>query len=255
MVTYSGTHSITLRENLNRKINVEELDSNFKFLANTIASYGLTGPTGPTGNSFTVSNYGDSRVIVSDGTPYGATAQPNFLFTNNTLSIYGTTSILPSIGGMAYTYKEIVTDSLTGGISHYDISLGIPTASQIVGVQLRVDTLIAKGGTVIDGSVRWDASFLETGATANSFTASYLIANNIAVAKNTKVNKFLSQTALDASQFVNISDFTGIYNFTTETSGLVMRIGASSSGGGTFSAGVIRSIVYYNYFMPMGDAE
>ncbi len=101
--------------------------------------------------------------------------------------------------------------------------MDVPAGALLVGAQLRVDTLI----TSDDGAVSWSAAYI-TGATQS-------IAAAQAFAQNTKVN-----TWFDAS---------GDSPITTNVTKIQITPNA-----GTFSAGVVRAIVYYYQFAAMADA-
>jgi hypothetical protein len=102
------------------------------------------------------------------------------------------------------------------------ITLGIPTSSRLIGVQLRVDSALATGET-------WDAAW-SGGSTTSIATAR-------AVAKNTKVTLMYDEHAA-----------TPITSNTT-------NIAITKNGGGNFTAqGTIRAIAYYEVMNAMGDA-
>jgi hypothetical protein len=126
--------------------------------------------------------------------------------TNTTASIKGTT------GGFIRQFAEATSGALSGATG--TITLNIPTAANILGVQLRVDTLIETATT-------WDAAF-SGGNTA-------AIVTGAAVAQNTKVNSHSG-------------------GLTTNTTQITL-----TAQGGNFSAGVVRAIVYYESFTAMAS--
>jgi hypothetical protein len=132
-----------------------------------------------------------------------------------------------------------LADGTTGGVSilaaeatanitaahTITIQVNVPTASKLLGCQLRVDTALTAGET-------WNAQYV-TGATQS-------IAATQAVAKNTKVNKWFDVNAATdiASDEVDIT---------------IQR--SSNPGVDVFTAaGVIRAIVYYLPFTAMANA-
>jgi hypothetical protein len=70
-----------------------------------LGANGAVGPQGVTGPSFTVSNFGVNRVLVSNGTANGATAQSNLTFNGSTFSIVGGLNI------SGVTNSILLTDS------------------------------------------------------------------------------------------------------------------------------------------------
>lgn len=123
-------------------------------------------------------------------------------------------------GGLVRLIAE-ATATMSGAST--DIDVDVPANCRILGVQLRVDTLIASG----DGAASWAAAY-KTGATQ-------AIATGQAFAKNTKVNKNF--------------DTNADTDITTDVTKITITPNA-----GTFSAGVVRAIVYYEAFIALPDA-
>jgi hypothetical protein len=112
-------------------------------------------------------------------------------------------------GGFIVKSAEAVSSALSGASGI--ISVNVPISCRILGIQLRVDTAITSGtGTT------WTAAYVNTPTTA--------ICSGQAFAKNTKYG------ALHSAYEVT----TGIVTITI------------TPNTGTFTAGVIRAIVYYN---------
>ena len=124
-------------------------------------------------------------------------------------------------GGYAIKFKEAVSAAMSGG--SVTITLAVPSGAMLVGAQLRVDTLITSG----DGATSWTAAY-GTGATAT-------IATGQAFTKNTKVNAFFDANAATAIT----SDLTDV---------------VITPNSNTFSAGVVRAIVYYIDVEAMANA-
>jgi len=120
-----------------------------------------------------------------------------------------------STGGFFRTFVE-ATEDLSDDAGTATITLNIPTGVMILGVQLRVDTLI-------EGCTSWSAAF-SGGNTA-------AICTEQAVAQNTKVNSFSG-------------------NITTNTTNILIT---AVGGGVDFTAGVLRAIVYYEIFTAMAS--
>lgn len=142
---------------------------------------------------------------------------------NQTLDFNAATSSYSSTvrsdsGGLKRQYAEAVSAALSG--SSGSIAVNVPAGSRILGVQLRVDTAITSG----DGATSWAAAYVNTPTTA--------ICSGQAFTKSTKYK------ALHAA-----------YELTTDV--VTITITPNS---GTFSAGVVRAIVYYEALDAMADA-
>lgn len=118
-------------------------------------------------------------------------------------------------GGYARKFIES-TATLTGASTV--ITLNIPIGARLLGAQLRVDTAVTSG----DGGTTWAAAY-SGGSTTSLCTGQ-------AFTKNTKVNS------------MHVDEITS--NTTNVT---------ITPNSGTFSAGVIRAIVYYDYFATLAD--
>jgi len=123
-----------------------------------------------------------------------------------------------SAGGYTRQLAEAVSGALSGASG--SIAVNVPTGARILGVQLRVDTLVTSG----DGATSWTAAYVNTPTTA--------ITSGQAFTKNTKFN------AVHPA-----------YEITTGT--VTITITPNSN---TFSAGVIRAIVYYEAIDNLSDA-
>ena len=135
--------------------------------------------------------------------------------------VLGELSIIPgSAGGLGIKVKE-ATKTLSGASS--TITLEVPVGAKVIGVQLRVDTLITA-----ETGVSWTATF-SGGLTTQIATAQ-------AFTKNTKINVLMDENA--AATIVTSS---------------VANI-AITPDAGTFTAGVVRAIVYYQELTAMADA-
>jgi hypothetical protein len=121
-----------------------------------------------------------------------------------------------TIKGTTGGFNTAFLEATSGALSGATgtITLNIPASSYIRGVQLRVDTLV-------EGATTWSAAF------SGGNTAS--ICTEIALAKNTKVNSLSGGLATATTQIT----LTAV--------------------GPNFSAGVIRAIVYYDYFTAMAS--
>jgi len=127
----------------------------------------------------------------------------------------GTISVVGTAGGYTRQLSE-ATATLSGAST--TIQVNIPATSRIIGCQLRVDTAITSG----DGATSWAAAY--------SGGASDAIASGQAFTKNTKVNSLVTATITSEADIV------------------------ITPNSGTFNAGVIRAIVYYETFDTMADA-
>lgn len=112
--------------------------------------------------------------------------------------------------------------TLSGATTVLTISPAIPTGSEIMGCQLRIDTAVT-----ISGGATWSAAY-STGSTQSICTGQ-------ALTKNTKVSTIYNPQAA-----------------TPVTSGALNITFTPNAG--TFSAGVIRAIIYYYYVVTMADA-
>lgn len=126
-------------------------------------------------------------------------------------------SISGTTGGLSRRLSE-KTVTLAGATG--SIAVNVPSGARILATQLRVDTLITSG----DGGTTWKADFVNTPTTA--------ICTAQAFAKNTKFN------AIHPAYEVT----TGVVTITI------------TPDAGTFSAGVIRAIVYYEDITAMANA-
>lgn len=125
-------------------------------------------------------------------------------------------TIIGTTGGSTRLYSE-ATATLTGASTVLQVN--VPSGARLLGAQLRVDTAITSG----DGGASWAAAYSGGSTTA--------LATGQAFTKNTKVNT-LHVDEIAASEV----DIT------------------ITPDSGTFSAGVIRAIVYYEVLDAMADA-
>jgi hypothetical protein len=91
-------------------------------------SSGIDGPTGPTGAGFnTVANYGTNRLLVSDNTASGATAQSNLTFDGTNLSLTGNyyiNSASPTgLNSGSSPYYILSIDKSLGSAAYFDYSV------------------------------------------------------------------------------------------------------------------------------------
>jgi hypothetical protein len=215
-----------------------------------VAAPGAIGGTTPSTGVFTAlkitSGAGATKVLTSDSdgdatwetasggghtiqnatTPLTARANLNFTGAGVTASDNSGTSTtdvtidtvyaLTTIKGTTGGFNTAFLEATSGALSGATgtITLNIPASSYIRGVQLRVDTLV-------EGATTWSAAF------SGGNTAS--ICTEIALAKNTKVNSLSGGLATATTQIT----LTAV--------------------GPNFSAGVIRAIVYYDYFTAMAS--
>lgn len=121
-------------------------------------------------------------------------------------------------GGFVIKVAEAASASLSGASG--SIAVNVPSGKRIVGVQLRVDTAITA-----DTGVSWSAAYVNTPTTA--------ICSGQAFTKNTKY-----------------SATHPAYEFTTDTVTITITPNA-----GTFTAGVIRAVVYYEDQVTLTDAS
>jgi len=128
--------------------------------------------------------------------------------------------VSPPTTGMLENKASEATIDITAAAT-CTIQVNVPTGSRLLGVQLRVDSILAE---------KWDAEW-------NDGALLETICTNQAVAKNTKVNKFYEQAAVS-----RITD--------AETDIVI-----SPTVGGSFTAqGTIRAIAYYQAFVTLADA-
>jgi hypothetical protein len=86
-------------------------------------SQGPTGPQGATGSSLAISNYGDNRILTSDGTATGSNAESNLTFDGSTLTVSGTSSL--SGHSILQQVSEVINSfSVTASTIEYDFSSG-----------------------------------------------------------------------------------------------------------------------------------
>ena len=121
-------------------------------------------------------------------------------------------TIKGTTGGYQRTFAEATSGTLSGASG--SITVAVPTGSNILGIQLRVDTAIT-------GAVSWNAAF-SGGNTA-------AIVTGAAVTLNTKINSFSGGLTTNTTQI------------------------ALTPGGSNFTGGVVRAIVYYETFTAMGS--
>ena len=153
---------------------------------------------------------GDNRLhFMGEATATAATA-----IGSGKVSVKGAVA---SAGGFTRQLAEATSGALSGASG--SIAVNVPTGARILGVQLRVDTLI----TAVTG-VSWSADYVNTPTTA--------ICAAQAFDKNTKFN------AVHPA-----------HEITTGTVTITITPNA-----GTFTAGVIRAIVYYEAIDAMSDA-
>jgi len=177
---------------------------------------GLSGSSGSSGTSGTSGTSGSSGTAGTSGSSVNLAA-PGAIGETTPSTIKITQSkLVASTGGLSQNAVE-ATKTLSGATS--TITLNIPANSRIVGCQLRVDTEI----TSDDGGASFAAAY--TGGASGSICATETFD------KNNKIN-----------------------SMTTEVTTDITNILITCSGGKTFSAGVIRAIVYYEGFIDMDDA-
>lgn len=125
-------------------------------------------------------------------------------------------------GGLARKVSEAVSAAMSG--ASVTIQVNIPAGAKLIGVQLRVDTVITSGDGATSWAAEWhDGSSMQAICTGQAFTA------------NTKVNKMHDDNANTP-----ITD--------AETDIVI------TPNSNTFSGGVIRAIAYYEEFEALGDA-
>ena len=124
-------------------------------------------------------------------------------------------------GGLSRVVAAVSSAAMSG--SSVVIATGIPVGAKIIGCQLRVDTLITSGA-----ATSWSAAY-SGGAAAQT------IATGQAFTKNTKVNKFF----LNAVDDPVVATSVGTITITPNT--------------GTFTAGVIKAVVYYEEFTALSS--
>lgn len=160
-----------------------------------------------------------NAVAISGGTidasTIGGTTPAAGTFT--TLASNASIGIAGTTGGLVRRFSE-QTVTLAGASG--SILVNVPAGTRILATQLRVDTLITSG----DGGASWKADFVNTPTTA--------ICTGQAFAKNTKFN------AIHPAYEIT----TGVVTITI------------TPDAGTFSAGAIRAIVYFEDITAMADA-
>ena len=135
-----------------------------------------------------------------------ATVDKKAAIGSGTVSINGAVT---SGGGFTRQLSETTSGVLSGATG--SIAVNVPSGARILGVQLRVDTLITSG----DGAASWTAAYVNTPTTA--------ICSGQAFTANTKFN------AIHPA-----------YEITTGTVTITITPNAN-----TFSGGVVRAMVYY----------
>lgn len=161
---------------------------------------------------------GASHFIVTDNADVPVTSIDS---DGNLWSVSSIIRSTASGGGLTRTYSEAVV-TLAGAST--DIQVNVPTGSLLLGCQLRVDTLITSG----DGAVTWSAAYV-------GGSAQVIGPAGQAFAKNTKVNAFFDANAATAIAAGEVD----------------VRISANAN---TFNGGVVRAIVFYEYFEALDDA-
>jgi hypothetical protein len=146
--------------------------------------------------------------------PGGWGAFSQTLFSGKYQGKFSGETVTGTTGGYSRLAAE-ATATLSGAST--SILVNVPSGSRILGVQLRVDTLITSAV-----GVSWAAAFVNVPTTA--------ITSGQAFTKNTKFSKVTAD----------------------EISTDVVTI-AITPNAGTFTAGVIRAIVYYEFYDVMAD--
>ena len=126
-------------------------------------------------------------------------------------------NVLGTGGGLRRTIAEATSAALSG--ASVSIAVNVPSGARIHGVQLRVDTAVTSG----DGATSWTAAYVNTPTTA--------ICSGQAFTKDTKFNTIHPA-----------------YELTTGTVTI-----AITPNSGTFSAGVIRAVVYYEDLVALSN--
>lgn len=148
--------------------------------------------------------------------PGGWSSFSKALFSGKYPGMFSSLGVKGTTGGMTARVAEATTGALSGASG--TITLNILAGSRILGVQLRVDTLITSAA-----GVSWTAVYTNTPTAA--------ITSGQAFTKNTKFN------AIHPA-----------YEITTGTVAITITPNA-----GTFTAGVIRAVVYYEALDAMAD--
>jgi hypothetical protein len=151
------------------------------------------------------------RILSTGNVGIGTTAPATKLDVAGSMQVSSSSAL--TLGGYVTNYLE-ASATLTGATT--TIEVNIPATSRIVGVQLRVDTLI----TSISGTT-WSAAF--SGGSTSA------ICSGQAFTKNTKVNSFVNDIITSEADIVITPDTDG------------------------FTAGVVRAVVYYNLFTELGS--
>ena len=134
------------------------------------------------------------------------------------LTTYGSLKNIPgTTGGIFSSFKE-ATGTPSASTTYFDIPTLVDGTVRLMGVQLRVDTALTAGET-------WSAAFTNGSTTP-------IITTGQAVAKNTKIYTMI------------VPEIT-----TNVTNVRITR----DSGNFTNGVGVIRAIVYYDYFLTIAD--
>lgn len=148
--------------------------------------------------------------------PGGWSSFSKALFSGKYPGMFSSLGVKGTTGGKTARVVEATTGALSGASG--TITLGIPSGNRILGVQFRVDTLITSAV-----GVSWTAVYTNTPTTA--------ICSGKAFTKNTKFNTIHPA-----------------YEIATGTVAITITPNA-----GTFTAGVIRAIVYYENLDSMSD--
>ncbi len=135
-------------------------------------------------------------------------------------TLQNTSSTANTGGGYGRTFSEATTGAMSGATA--SIAVNVPSGARLLGVQLRVDTLITSGA-----ATSWSAAYA-TGATQSITTGQVFT-------KNTQVN-----TMFNTNAATDITTGTTTITITPNT--------------GTFTAGVIRAVCYWEQFVAMSAA-
>lgn len=179
-------------------------------------------PTGGSSILFTAQAYSHVENCV-DLVTYDTQAYAPVTITNNSGNAYTTTNITdPASGSPGGAINLAVTEQTgtpSGTTTFFDIAVNVPSGSNLLGVQLRVDTALTAGET-------WSAAFISGSTTSIAGTGQ-------AVAKNTKISKVLVSEITSAGANIRITRDAG--NFTN-------------------GVGVILAMVYYEALGTMQNA-
>ena len=217
----------------------DKVPPNNYLMGGTIEGIGSNGPVGPqgvTGPSFTVSNFGVNRVLVSNGTANGATAQSNLTFNGSTFSIVGGLNI------SGVTNSILLTDS-SGNVGPSIITqlglTGIGIGQSVIDARLSIKALTSGTSsyalTVRDSSNNLSFfSVRDDGRVDFPTNATTYFNNTISLGATISITGLTGSNRL---LYVNSNGIVGATSFSSNGTGATGPAGATGPQGPTGPAG------------------